>query len=435
VSTPSPTPSAVEASLAARPTRVRYGVIGLALGLAMVTYLDRACIATLAPDIMRDLQLSKEQMSWVYSAFALAYALFEIPTAWWADRRGTRSVLTRIVLWWSAFTMATAAAFSFVTLLVIRFLFGLGEAGAWPCVARTFSQWVPLAQRGRVQGIFFSGAHLAGGLTPLIALALSGWLGWRMVFVVFGLLGLGWAAVWHTWFRDTPSLHPATNQAERTLIAAGRGAAGEASHHAGWSYWRRLFAHRNTLPLCLSYVPNSCAFYFCITWLPTYLKEKHGFSALSLGFFSGLPLIFAVLGDLTGGAATDFATRRFGLRLGRASVAGLGNLLAGIAMIAATLVHDPHLAIGLISVAVAATMFTLGATWGTCLDIGGSHVGVVSAAMNTAGQVGSFFCPPLVTALLASTGDWNTPVLAIGALFLLGATCWCFIDPRDRVFA
>ena len=112
------------------PTRVRYGVVGLMVSLAMVTYLDRACIGTLAPDIMRDLKLSKEQMSAVFSAFAAAYAIFEVPTAWWADRRGTRRVLARIVLWWSAFTMATAAAFSFGSMMVTRFLFGAGEAGA-----------------------------------------------------------------------------------------------------------------------------------------------------------------------------------------------------------------------------------------------------------------------------------------------------------------
>ena len=423
-------PSAYEPT--ARPTRVRHRVFALTISLAMVTYLDRACIATLAPDIMRDLSLSKGQMSWVYSAFALAYAAFEIPTAWWADRQGTRRVLTRIVLWWSAFTMATAAAFGFTSLVVTRFLFGIGEAGAWPCVARTFSHWVPLAQRGRIQGIFFSGAHLAGGLTPMAALALSGLFGWRAVFIFFGLTGVIWAVVWHRFFRDEPAQHPAVNAAERDLIIAGRTHA--ASAHEGWAYWRRLFGHRNTLPLCLSYVPNSCAFYFCITWLPTYLKEKHGFAHLSLGFFAGLPLIFAVLGDLFGGTATDWASRRFGLRLGRAGVSGLGTLLAGLAMIAATRVHDPHAAIGLISLAVASTMFTLGATWGTCLDIGGAHVGVVSAAMNTAGQVGSFFCPLLVTYLLGRSGDWNTPILAIGALFLAGAACWCFIDPRDRVF-
>lgn len=402
------------------------------MSLAMVTYLDRACIGALAPEITRDLGLTKQQMSSVFSAFALAYALFEIPTAWWADRMGTRRVLTRIVLWWSAFTMATAAAFNFISMVVIRFLFGIGEAGAWPCVARTFAQWIPLAQRGRVQGIFFAGAHLMGGLTPMIALALAGVFGWRGVFIVFGCVGVAWTVIWHRTFRDTPAEHPRVNAAEVALIAEGR--VGAVSQHEGWPYWRRLLGHRNTLPLCLAYIPNSCAFYFCITWLPTFLKEKHGFTALSLGFFSGLPLITAVVGDLTGGVATDWAMRRFGLRLGRAGVCGLGNLLAGIAMLAATQVHDPHLAIGLISLAVAATMFTLGATWGTCLDIGGVHTGVVSAAMNTAGQIGSVGGPFLVTGLLKAYGDWNAPLVAIGGLFLIGALCWAFIDPRDRVF-
>src|SRR6185369_16834449 len=163
-------------------TRVRYRVVGFAVLLAMVTYLDRACIATLAPSIMDELDLSLNEMSYVYSAFALAYAAFEIPTAWWADRIGTRRVLTRIVLWWSGFTMLTAAAWSFTSLVVTRFLFGAGEAGAWPGVARTFARWVPRAERGRIQGIFFSGAHLAGGVTPLIVLKLLEVMSWRAVF-------------------------------------------------------------------------------------------------------------------------------------------------------------------------------------------------------------------------------------------------------------
>ena len=188
------------------------------------------------------------------------------------------------------------------------------------------------------------------------------------------------------------------------------------------------------LPLCLGYVPNSCAFYFCITWLPTYLEEKHHVTALSMGFLAGLPLLVAIAGDLLGGAATDGATRRFGLRFGRAGVAGLGNLLAGLTMIGAAFAHDPYLAVGLISLAVGATMFTLAATWATCLDIGGQHVGVVSAAMNTAGQIGSIFCPPLVIWLLKWSGDWNASVFALGCLLLGGAACWCLIDPRDRLY-
>lgn len=398
----------------------------------MVTYLDRACIGTLAPQIMRDLSLTKEQMSWVYSAFAIAYAAFEIPTAWWADRQGTRRVLTRIVLWWSAFTALTASSFNYASMLVTRFLFGAGEAGAWPCVARTFSRWIPKAERGRIQGVFFSGAHLAGGVTPTIVLALTQVMNWRAVFVLFGVLGVAWSIAWYRWFRDEPAEHPEVDAAERALIASGRGAA-EADHGRG-EYWRQLFGHRNTLPLCVMYLPNSFAFYFCITWLPSYLKEKHGFDAMSLGFFAGLPLVLAVVGDLFGGVVTDSVTRRFGLRIGRCGVGAVAYLLAGCAMIAAALAHQPVLAAVLFSVSVAMSMFILGAAWSTCIDIGGNHTGVVSAAMNTSGQIGSIFSPLLVTFLLNRLGDWNAPLFVIGGLFLIGALAWVFIDPRKAIF-
>ena len=416
----------------AHPTHVRYKVIAFAVALAAVTYLDRACIGTLAPDIMRDLGLSKDQMSWVYSAFALAYALFEIPTAWWADRRGTRNVLTRIVLWWSSFTMLTAAAFNFVSLIVTRFLFGIGEAGAWPSVARTFSRWVPKSERGTVQGIFFSGAHLAGGVTPMIVVALMHFMNWRAVFVLFGLVGLVWAAAWYRWFRNDPSEHPQVNAAELEKIASEREPSN--GHHEGWAYWKRLLGHRNTLPLCLMYFPNSYAFYFCITWLPTYLKERHGLDAMQLGLFSGLPLILSVVGDLFGGVATDVVTKRFGLRVGRCGVGAFAYVLAGTAMILAGVVQQPMLAATLIAVAVAASMFTLGASWSTCLDIGGNHAGVVSAAMNTSGALSSVISPLMVTWLLSSFGDWNAPLYVMGGLFLVGAVCWGFINPHKRIF-
>ena len=215
-----------------RPTHVRYKVVAMAVLLAMVTYLDRVCISKLAPNIMHDLGLSKVQMGWVFSAFALAYAMFEIPTACWADRQGTRRVLTRIVIWWSSFTIATAASFSYVSLLVVRFLFGAGEAGAWPGVARSFSRWIPRRERGTIQGIFFVGAHLAGGVTPLLVVALLPHLHWRMIFVGFGAIGFVWAWVWYRWFRNDPSEHPEVNKAELESIVSDRRT--EGAHAAPW---------------------------------------------------------------------------------------------------------------------------------------------------------------------------------------------------------
>src|SRR5438045_987723 len=222
----------VAADIEAGPTFVRFGVVAFAVALSMVTYLDRVCISTVAKDIRHDLSLSEQQMGYVFSAFSIAYVIFEIPTAAWADRRGTRRVLTRIVVWWSTLTMATAASMGYGTILAIRFLFGAGEAGAWPCVASTFSRWIPAKERGTVQGIFFAGAHLSGGLTPMLVIFLAARVGWRGVFVVFGLVGFVWAIAWRLWYRDDPAEHPQVNAAELELIRLGRRPAG--SHSAGW---------------------------------------------------------------------------------------------------------------------------------------------------------------------------------------------------------
>jgi ACS family glucarate transporter-like MFS transporter len=199
------TATALPGAPAGRGTRIRFRVAALATTLAMVTYLDRVSMGTIAPIVTREWQLTPSQTGWIFSSFALAYAIFEIPTAKWAERLGTKSVLTRIVLWWSAFTAATAMAFNLPSMLLVRFLFGAGEAGAWPMAARAFSSWIPRLERATVQGIFFAGAHLVGGLTPPLIGVMLLYMSWRGVFVVFGLVGLVWVAAWRKWFRNDPS--------------------------------------------------------------------------------------------------------------------------------------------------------------------------------------------------------------------------------------
>ena len=417
---------------AERATRVRYGVVALAILLAAVTYLDRVCISRLAQKIMDDLDLSEHQMNFVFSAFALAYALFEIPTARWADRRGTRLVLARIVAWWSTFTIATAAAFNFASMLVTRFLFGMGEAGAWPCVTSTFARWIPAKERGTMQGIFFMGAHISGGLTPLLVTVLMGCLPWRLIFVIFGMVGFVWVAAWYVWFRDDPSEHPRVNEAERELILTGRRPAAE--HGASWAYWLRLATHRNTWPLCLMYIGNVCAYFFCITWLPTYLEKRFGLSELEVGIAAGMPLTLSVVSDLFGGLTTDRMTRRFGLRIGRCGLGAVAYTLAGVAMFFAAASGKPLICVPLLSLAVALAMFTLGAAWATCIDIGGSHSGVVSATMNTAGNGTAMVFPFLAIFLKDHFGTWDAPLYMMSAVFFVGVVCWCLIDPRKRVF-
>jgi MFS family permease len=424
------------------PTRARFKVVGLATTLAMVTYLDRVSIGTLAPGIMRDLGLSLVQMGWVFFAFQFAYSLFEIPTGRWADRKGTRAVVARIVLWWSVMTAATAAAFNYPMMLIVRFLFGAGEAGAWPCVARTFSRWIPIGERGRVQGVFFAGAHLVAGLTPFLILGvmrpdlpgiLDPIMSWRMVFVIFGVVGIIWVGIWLWWFRNDPSEHPAVSAAELRHIVSGRPP--DTAHGGGWVYWRELMRSRNLAALCLMYVPNCMIFYFCITWLPTYLMQRHGFDISGMAFFAGLPLLVSMPGDLLGGWTTDRLTAKYGLRVGRCGLGLVAYVIAGVSLIVGAASPNPILAASLIAFATGMTMFTLGAAWGTAMEIGRNHVGVVGGTMNSLGNFAAMLNPLIVSYSVVWFGSWNMPLYIMGALFLVGAICWAVIDPTQPVFA
>lgn len=406
-------------------TRVRFRVVAFCVALAGVTYLDRVCISVLAPDIMRDLGLTRIQMSYVFSAFTLAYAAFEIPTAAWADRIGSRAVLTRIVLWWSAFTMVTAGAMNYAMLLVVRFLFGVGEAGAWPNAARVFSRWIPARERGRVQGIFFAGAHLAGGLTPIAVAWLAAMMHWRVVFILFGFVGLAWAAAWYWWFRDEPRDHPSVSPAERDLIETTRGL--PPSHEGG--SWSEVFKTRSLFPLCLQYVANTYGFYFFITWLPTYLSTGRGLAKTELAIFAGLPLMLSVFADITGGMTTDALSRRFGVRIGRCGVGSVGYAVAAIAMLAGALSADGRTAGLLIAIGGAASMFTLAPAWATAIELGGRNAGVLSATMNTAGQIGGILSPIILAYVVDRLGDWNLPLIILAGLYAIASISWLFINP------
>src|SRR6185295_198933 len=198
--------------------KVRHAVLAMLVLLSVVTYLDRICISISAKEIQADLGLSESQWGWVLGAFLLAYGLFEIPSGGLGDRIGQRKVLTRIVLWWSAFTALTPLAHNYYMLVATRFLFGAGEAGAYPNASGCISRWFPAAERARAQGLVWGASRLGGALTPLIVVPLKAWLGWKVCFWLFASLGVVWAVAWVWWFRDDPAKHPAVSEQELAEI-------------------------------------------------------------------------------------------------------------------------------------------------------------------------------------------------------------------------
>jgi MFS transporter, ACS family, glucarate transporter len=420
-------------SAGTKPTHARFIVVTFMVTLAMVTYLDRACIGTMKTSIQAEFGLTEGQFSWVFFSFILAYAIFEIPTARWADQRGAKGVLTRIVGWWSVFTLLTAASWNYGSLLVMRFLFGAGEAGAFPCVARVLSRWVPTRERGTAKGIFFAGAYTSGALTAVVVTALLPLFTWREILVMFGLVGFVWIAAWQFWFRDEPGDHPRVNQAEHQLIVADRPA--ELPHPRGWPFWRNLLKQRNVRLLCFLYMPNCATFYFCITWLPSYLQNEHGFEKAALGWVASLPLFLSIGTQFFGGYISDVLTRRYGITVGRRTPGIVGYSLAAVFIMLASVSRNPLMAAVLIGLAASTCMLTTAPAWSTCVDIGREHSGTVSATMNTSGQIAAIVLQPIVGYSVDWLGNWNVPFWLLAGLFVMGATCWAFVEPKKPVIA
>jgi MFS family permease len=281
-------------------SRTRYSIVVLAIGLAILSYVQRVAMSQAAGPISHDLHLSKSQMGLIFGAFGLSYALFEIPIGFLGDRIGVRRVLLQIVLGWSAFTALTGAAWNAASLWVIRFLFGAGEAGCFPILTRMLSMWLPARERVTAQALLWAFARWGGALTPPLVLACIGLFGWRWSFVAFASLGLVWCAIFWFWFKDNPRQHTSVNDAEKELLENSRVLM---THHAGQKSWLSLLLTPEVLVLCLQYFCVSFTWYFYITWLPTYLREGRGQTAGHAAALSVLPLLFGGFGSLLAGLA------------------------------------------------------------------------------------------------------------------------------------
>jgi ACS family glucarate transporter-like MFS transporter len=407
------------------PSRTRYFVVVFAVVLAIVQYIDRVAISQAAPLISKDLGLDKEQMALVFSAFTLAYALFEIPTGYMGDRLGARRVLIRVVLWWSFFTAATGWAWNLASLVTIRFLFGVGEAGCFPNIARAFNRWLPIDERVRAQGILWMFARWGGAAAPLLLVLVLQYVNWRHAFELFALLGIAWCFFWFRWFRDRPADHPKVNAAELALMPTVEGK----SEHPKMP-WAVMFSSPSLWLLWLQYFTLSYAWYFFITWFPTYLLEVHKYDLKVKGaILAGLPLFFGGFGSLFAGFLTPAITRMTGsVRMTRSILGFSGQALAGCCLIAATFLHEPILAVLSIALASFFNDVTMPGSWTTCMDIGGKFTGTVSGAMNMMGNLGGVVSPLVLGSIVKHTGNWDLTFYLTGGLYFVGAACWLFIN-------
>ena len=401
-------------------------MLGLFL-LSVVTYLDRVCINSAGPDMQRALGLSNAQWGMVLAAFLAAYGLFEVPVGWLGDRFGPRAILTRIVVWWSGFTALTGAASSYWQLLVVRALFGAGEAGAYPNASCVVSRWFPPQQRARAQGIVFLASRLGGALSPLLVLPLLANWGWRSVFYVFSLLGVIWAAWWWRFFRNFPQDHPRTNAAEAALIGAPP--ASGVRIPAG-----RLLTSGNFWAILGGYHFFCYASNWYLFWTASYLASQKGWESSQLAAYTALPFLLAALANWTSGSLSDRLVGKIGLTWGRRIVGMSGVGMAGVLILLSLAVEDRVAASLILALGFAASDMMLPVAWAVCVDVGKEAAGTVSGAMNTAGQAGAVIMSIGYGALIDTYG-WNVPLALIACSCFLSMAFWLKIDPERPLLA
>jgi MFS transporter, ACS family, glucarate transporter len=406
---------------------VRYWLIAVTFTLSMLLYIDRVAIAVAKGSVTSDFGLNDVQFGWVLSAFALGYALGQIPTGMLADRWGARIMLAAVVTVWSIFTAVTGLTWGLVSLLIARFLFGVGEAGAYPTVSRAFFAWLPAGERGLAQGINNSGARIgAAAALPVIAWAVTA-LGWRETFFILGAVGIVWATAWYWWFRDTPADHPAMSVAELAVIDVDRPTA--VPTKVAPLGFATLMSSRNMWLVMGQYFALNFTFFFCLTWLFPHLQRTYQLAALKTGFLAAAPLLGGALGNWVGGGVGDYLYRSGNKVWARRGPAMLGFFFATTGMLASLAFHDPVTVVACLTLAVFGADMAVPVSWALCIDIGRAHTGTVGGTMNTAGNLGAFVTSLAFPYLLLLTGS-TTPFFLVGAALNVGAfIAWLAIDP------
>lgn len=425
------------ASRGSRAGKSRWFVLFLISLMYLITYLDRVNISTVAPVISKEFGFDKATMGAIFSAFVWSYALCQIPGGWLGDRFGPRKVLTVIVGYWSVMTALTAAATGAASFIALRFLFGVGEGGAFPVATRSMQLWFPRQERGLVQGVSHSASRLGAAIAPPIVVAIITTLGWHWVFYICGVIGILWAALWYGCYRNLPEEQASVSKGELAYIR-GVDAKGNIKppqiEKTASVPWGTLFRSPNMWAIMCAYFTYVYCLWIFLSWLPSYLYEARHLTLIKTGIFASLPLWAGVIGDTVGGVAVDQLLIRTGnTKLAHRTVAIIGMLGCAACIVPAALATNAYAAIGCLTGAMFFLECTIGPSWAVPMHVGGKYSGTVSGVMNMAGNIGGALSP-LVFGFLVQLGSWVAPFIVAACLLVFGAAVWAFwLDPEVSV--
>jgi len=412
----------------------RYVLVLGTFALSLLLYIDRIAISAAKEGVTSDLGLSDTQFGWALSAFALGYALLQTPSGMLADRYGPRTLLGGVVVVWSAFTALTGAVTSYVTLLVVRFLFGAGEAGAFPAISRAVFSWFPVRERGVVNGINFSGSRVGGAAALAIMPLFIGAFGWRNSFFILGTIGVVWAIFWWMWFRDRPEHHPTISEAELAHIIANRQEAADEPAQRPLPL-AALFASRNMWIAMAQYLCSNFTFFFTLTWLYPFIQRKYDLAYDTAGFYAALPLLGGAVGNWLSGVMVDRLYAAGYWRRSRQIPAIIGFGLGAVGLLMSLGADTAGSAILWLTIAVMGVDMTLSPSWSFCVDIGRSSSGAVSGTMNMAGNLGSLATGLAFPYLQVWSGGDRLFFYVAAALNVLAMLLWLAARPEKPIEA
>ena len=390
-------------------------ILAMLVILGMVTFLDRINISVAGSSIMHDLGLSPSEWGYVQSAFILSYGLLQIPVGALGDSFGHRKILAIIVLWWSAFTAFTGMAGGLATLIMIRFLFGIGEAGSSPCSTGVISRWFEKGEVGKAQGYVWAASRMGGALTPFVVIPVMMWVGWRAAFYLLGALGVIWALVWYWYYRD-PSQSSRTNATQSTSIN-----------------WRLLLCNKQFWLICAMYFFYAFGSWFFFSWFPTFMELGRGFEKSELTYAVAVPFIMSMIGNIAGGHLTDKLTKRYGVKIGRKALGSTSLSISAVCMFLAAFIPGKMAVFVFLSLCFGIFDLMLPSAWALCIDLGKRHAGTLSGAMNTAGNIGGFCCGILFGELVQQSGNYNLPLYMIAVMLIVSAVLFVFINPEKPI--
>ncbi len=422
------------------PTRVRWRILSLLLLISIITYIDRVNISVTARQMMPSLGLTDLQMGQIFSAFVLGYALFQVPGGWMGDKWGPRRVLTFAVIWWSIFTAMTAVAPTLPlvhlmgimgSLMMVRFLIGIGEAAALPNFNRAVANWHPPHERGLGIGITIGGIGIGSALTPPVTAWIMVNYGWQTAFYAAGLLGIVIALLWYGYATDFPRQHPHVNEAEASIIE-GKDQSTKMDEPPNQVPWKTILTTPTVWWLVISYTCLGYVAYIYMSWFYLYLVNVRGFAVLQGAFFASAPFLAMTIFCPLGGWVTDRLVEKYGINWGRASVGGTGMILAALCVIIGVNVEGPYLAIAFLSLGAGWLYFTVGPFWSSTTDLSKPYAGTLSGLMNTGANLGGTLSPTL-TPWIADTFGWPIALSLAAGIAFIGGLCWFMIKPGNQI--